>query len=93
MSTQVDIKNYWKEEDCLFLLDHEEVCPHCKGHGITAAFDAEKLMLKAGELEIIAIGEKPSLDAVALVFCNVCEGEGKLDWIRRIRGTEFHQNL
>jgi len=88
---KIDVKNYWKDEDRLFLLDHEEVCPDCKGHGIIGALSAEEVFLfDTKQFEIVENGNT-SPDAMALIFCNLCGGEGKVDWIRRIRGTEFHE--
>lgn len=91
---QVDVVNYWKQEECVYLLNHEEVCPKCKGHGILGAFNAEALFVtEQDEIEAIANKRDATLEAIALVFCNSCDGEGKVDWIRRIRGSELERTI
>ena len=88
---QIDVKNYWKEEECLYLLENEELCPDCKGHGIVAAFNVNELVFNPEELSVIKSDAKNG--TIAIVYCNRCGGEGKVDWIRRIRGIEFNSTF
>jgi len=90
MTQQVlDVKNYWKEEDRLYLSEDEEVCPDCKGHGIVCAFNIDKVLFNK-ELRSIIDNDIDLKDkTIGIVYCNRCCGEGKIDWIRKIRGTQF----
>lgn len=64
---ELPIYNIWKDEYKITLYFGEEVCPKCKGSGIS------------GMRKHLIRSNSPS-------SCKLCFGQGKVDWVKRIRG-------
>lgn len=97
------IRNYWHGRNELYIDEHEVMCPDCKGLGIKAmlllyedpkrniTLDRKTLLRKMKKCkDKVTRLDVDHIDLLTLVFCNKCLGEGKIDWIKRIRGPKYY---